>query len=120
MSGFAVGPPQFQSVRHEVGGVARGAENQVGLLVIDFQNPQGSQHGRMPQIVISSSHGFSPTSAAAARKRAYFDFRFGVDRDTQDRGINLGGVMSGSHMLEDFVGLRNFFLGSLFCTARSR
>lgn len=120
MCGLAVAPPQFQTIGYEVAGVARGAEDDVELLVVDFENAGRGKHRVGMHVVIECRHGFLTARVAAARKRADLHLGLGVQGNSQrlrllgDFRVNL------LQVVEDGVGLGNFFRGLVLRTRRKQ
>jgi hypothetical protein len=66
MSGLTVGPPQFEAIRHEVAGVSRGAEDDVELIVVNFQDTGRCEHGLGMHVMVSGAHGVLPAGDATS------------------------------------------------------
>jgi hypothetical protein len=120
MRGLAAAPPQFQAIRYEVAGVARRAEDDVELMVVDFENAGRGEHRVGMHVVIERRHGLLAASDAASRKLADLHLGLGVQGNTQrlwllgDFRVNL------LQVVEDGVGLGNFFGGLVLRTRRKQ
>ena len=55
---LALGPPLFQTVGHEIAGIARSAKEQIQLAGVHFQNTPGRQNGFGMHIVIRCRYRF--------------------------------------------------------------
>ena len=66
MRGSAVGPPQFQTIRHEVARISRGAEDYVQLIPVDFQDTGRCQHGFGMHVMVSGADRLLPAGHATS------------------------------------------------------
>ena len=55
----AVGPPQFQTIRHEVAGVPGSPEDHIQLTAVDLQNTGRREHSVGVHVMVGSTHGLS-------------------------------------------------------------
>ena len=109
MCGLAVGPPQFQTIRHKVAGIARRAEDHVQLIAIDFQNAGGREHRVGMHIMVRRPHRLLPPAYTATREFTDLHFGLGVERDAERLRVVRGLRVDLSQMIEDGVGLGHFF-----------
>jgi hypothetical protein len=66
MNGLTVGPPQFQAIRHEVAGVSRGSEDDVELIVVNFQDTGRCEYGLGMHVMVRGAHKLLPSGDAAS------------------------------------------------------
>ena len=109
MRGLAIAPPQVQAIRYEVAGIARRAEDDVELLGIDFENAGRDEQRVGMHVVIEGRHGFLAARDAAARKLADLHLGLGIQGNTQRFRLLGGFRVNLLQVVEDGVGLGNFF-----------
>ena len=109
ISDVALGPPLFQTVGHEIAGIARSAKEQIQLAGVHFQNTPGRQNGFGMHIVIRCRYRFLSAGYTAPRESANLHLGFGVERDAEGFGILRGLGMNFPQVLEDGVGCGHFF-----------
>jgi hypothetical protein len=83
---FPLAPPLFETIRDEVAGLFRVAEQEPRLLdgnrtAVQLEQAKRHQHGFGGHVVIDSLQGLSPTSFAAPGEVADFDFSLGIKGD---------------------------------------
>jgi hypothetical protein len=70
--------------------------------------------------MIGRTHGFTPPRQAAPSEGADLHLGLGGDRDTERFRVLRGWRVDLPQVVEERVGLGNFFLGSVFRTRRKR
>lgn len=109
ISDVASGPPLFQTVGHEIAGIARSAKEQIQLAGVHFQNAPGCQNGFRVHIVIRCRFRCLPAGYTAPRESANLHLGFGVEGDAEGFGTPRGLGMNFPQVLEDGVGFGHFF-----------
>jgi hypothetical protein len=102
-------PPRGDAVYYAVAGDFGADPIEKDFIQSRDQNPPRRHHRLGLEIVIGAM-GLGSTFAPT-RKGADFDGRFGIDGKAQDVGGCIGIVIDLTQMIEDGVGLRNFFCG---------
>jgi len=125
MNRFSLVPPVLEAIGDEVAGLFRMAEEEPRLLdrhraAIQLQHAQRNQQGVGRQVVIEGLHGFGAAGLTATGELADFDFRLGIEGDSQRVRFVRSPGTGGLDVLEDRVGFGNFFSGRVFKTRRSR
>lgn len=87
---------------------------------IQFEYAQRDQQGVGRHVVINGLHGFGTACLAVPGEFADFDFRFGIDGDSQRVRVGCRLGTGGLDVLEDRVGFGDFFSGRVLRTRRSR
>lgn len=118
MRGLAVAPPQVQAIRHEVAGIARRTEDDIELMVGNFQNAGRREHRVGMHVVIGRRHMLVAASDAASREFADFYLGLGVQGNMQRVRLMVGLRVNVLQVIEDGVGLGDFFWGLLLRTRR--
>ena len=109
MHGDTIRPPQLQGIGDEIARVARGTEHDVKLMGRDFQNAGRREHGVGMHVVIDGPHRFRTAGHAAAREFADLYFGLGIERDPERFRLTGGLSVNVPQVVEDGVGLGNFF-----------
>jgi hypothetical protein len=79
------------------------------LVGIDLQNAGRRKHGLRMHVMIGGAHGLLPAGHSTTRELAELYFGLGIERDPQGIGILRGLRMHLPQVVEDGVGLGNFF-----------
>ena len=109
MRSLAVSPPHFQTIRHEVTGVPRHAEDKIQLVAVDLQNTSRRDQSVGMHIMVSGTHRCLPTGHSTTRELADLHLGFGVDRDAERFRVRCGLKVDLPQVVEDGVGFANFF-----------
>jgi len=118
MGGLALAPPQVQAIRYEVAGVARCAEDDIELTLVDFQNAGRREHGFGMHVMIQGRHGLWATRNTASRKLADLHLGLGVQGKAQRLRMLGGYRVNMLQVIEDSIGFGNFFWTLVLRTRR--
>ena len=125
MDDFPLVPPAFEAIGDEVAGFFGTTEEEPRLLdryrpAIHLEYAERDQEGFGRHVMIEGLYRRRPACLAAPAKSADLDFRLGVDGDSQGVGVVRRAPAGFLDVVEDGVGLGNFFSGRALRTRRSR
>ena len=87
---------------------------------INWSSTGRREHGVRMHVMVGGTHGLLAAGYTATRKLANFHFGLGVERDTESLCVVRGLRVDLPQVVEDSVGLGDFFCGLVLRTRRSR